>query len=104
MSLDLNTPNPLIIPTRKRRLPAAWLLLPVLAFAAGLWAWGSGFRPSAIWANTAQPIALVEVDQGDLTLVVTENGSLESAKNTTARCQVEALIGLVGGAQGGANA
>jgi multidrug resistance efflux pump len=43
---------------------------------------------------------MLEVDQGDLALVVTENGSLESAKNATVRCQVEALIGMVGGAQG----
>ncbi len=34
-------------------------------------------------------------------MVVTENGSLESANNAMVRCQVEALIGTVGGARTG---
>ena len=47
---------------------------------------------------------LVEVDQGDVTEYVVENGTLESASNTVVRCEVEALIGTVGGtaALGGA--
>jgi len=100
MTPDPSTPTPIVIPTRKRQSSWVWPLLTTLAVAVGLLAWGSGFRPSQLWASTPAPISMLEVDQGDLALVVTENGSLESAKNATVRCQVEALIGMVGGAQG----
>jgi len=43
---------------------------------------------------------LVEVDQGDVIEYVVENGTLESATNTVVRCEVEALMGMVGGTSG----
>ena len=44
------------------------------------------------------PVATVEVDQGDVSLVVTENGVLESSVDDVVRCRVESLLGLPVGA------
>ncbi len=102
MSLDLNKPS-IVIPQRKSSSRGFWLAATTvagLALGGGLWAWGTGVQPSRLWARPVAPIETLQVDQGEIALVVTENGSLESANNTTVRCQVEALIGLVGGTQG----
>src|SRR4051812_40937080 len=100
---DQTTPAPLVIPASKRRAPGLWLLLTSLLVSAGLVVWGTGFRPSQIWANTSSTtLSFVKVDEGPLALIVVENGTLESSNNTKAICQVEAIIGLVGGAQGAA--
>lgn len=42
-------------------------------------------------------MVLVSVDQGDIVSLVVENGTVESANNTTVRCEVEAIVGKVGG-------
>src|SRR4051794_14172770 len=101
MSLDLNTPTPIVIPTRKKRSGSVWLLLALLVATGGFWAWGfGGYQPARLWSSTPAPLTTVKVDEGDLELVVTENGTLESSNNATARCMVEALMGMVGGTQG----
>ncbi len=73
----------------------------LLAVVGGTWAWQSGYRPPLLSQAATMPVGFVEIDRGDVDVVVVEYGSLESANNTTVRCQVEALIGTVGGAQGG---
>ena len=49
-------------------------------------------------------LVLLEVDQGDVIEFIAENGSLESATNTVVRCEVEALMGMVGGSTGSGGA
>lgn len=48
-------------------------------------------------AGRETPLTLIDVDQGQILTSVIENGSVESANNTTVRCEVEALVGKVGG-------
>lgn len=101
MSLDQESPTPLVIPEVHRRSRGPWLLGLALAVGgAATWAWASGFRVEKLWASARPVLATVAVDRGDLDLVVTENGTVESADNATVRCQVEALMGLTGGTAG----
>ena len=63
-------------------------------------AWIAGYRPPMLRGGTQSAFDFIEIDRGDVDLCVVETGSIESANNTTVRCEVEALIGMVGGAQG----
>src|SRR4051794_39264178 len=100
MSSDGSAPKALVIPEERRPPWRSWLLPASIVALAGFGAWGAGVKPSRLWSKTAPTLAVLEVDRGDVDLVVTENGSLESADNATVRCEVEALIGLTGGAAG----
>jgi HlyD family secretion protein len=73
----------------------------VMALGGMAWAWQMGYRPPMLSRSSNQPLNFVEIDRGDVDILVVEQGTIESANNTTVRCQVEALIGTVGGAQGG---
>ncbi len=75
--------------------------LALLALGGVAWAWQSGYRPGMFLQASTVPVDFVEIDRGDVDIVIVEYGTVESANNTTVRCQVEALIGTVGGAQGG---
>ena len=55
--------------------------------------WAGPFRPRSLPA-----IETVVVDQGDVTLVVTENGSIESSVDDVIRCGVESFSRLPVGA------
>jgi len=88
----------------KRRPLLGWLAtLTIMVSLGGLvWAWEKGYRPS--WEMFQDPVALdlIEVDRGDILELIVENGSVESATDAVVRCEVEALIGTVGGSsQGG---
>ena len=72
----------------------------LMALGGAAWAWQTGYRPPMFSQSSNQPLNLVEIDRGDVEIVVVEQGTVESANNTTVRCQVEALIGTVGGARG----
>src|SRR5262245_24882957 len=119
MSQNLNELPLRIDPeSRDRRTP--WgVLACVILLTAGALAWGSGHGLSSLLASRESVVLAVrEVDRGDVTAVVTEYGSLESADNVTVRCKVEAIVGQpgtggtanrsaqgaggAGGAQGGA--
>ena len=99
MPLGISAPPPSALGVRRRRRPM--LLMMALIAAAGLAAWGAGVPSSSPWSSPPPPLATLEVDRGDVAMVVTESGSLESAENATVRCEVEALIGMVGGTAGG---
>ncbi len=90
--------EPIEIP-KVRRSP--WALVKMIAaltlLGGAAWAWHAGYRPANLFGRTVSPIHFVEIDSGDVDIVVVENGTIESASNATVRCQVEALIGLVGG-------
>jgi HlyD family secretion protein len=94
--------RPIEIP-RVRSSVAAYVKIAAAFLAVGgaTWAWQSGYRPPMLSQVATMPIGFVEIDRGDVDIVVVEYGALESASNTTVRCQVEALMGTVGGAQGG---
>jgi RND family efflux transporter MFP subunit len=101
MSLDLNKLSA-SSSSRVRRKRVPWVLLLFLVMlAAGAWVWASGYRVPALF-STEPPLRLVslEVDQGDISAIVTEYGTLESSDNVTVRCKVEALMGQVGGPMG----
>ncbi|WP_435021292.1 efflux RND transporter periplasmic adaptor subunit [Tundrisphaera sp. TA3] len=104
--MSLNSPPPahLEIPKTSRRGP----ILKILAVAAiaasvmlGVHFWRAGYRPSHAWQAPVERLKTVSVDRGDMAALVTETGTLESASNVTVRCQVEALIGMVGGSRSG---
>lgn len=101
MSLNGNAPFELIIPETPHRSRRIWVLLALLLTPLCLFLTiGTKLRASWNRLNTPPPLMALAVDEGDIDLIVTENGTLESSNNATARCQVEALIGMVGGAQG----
>src|SRR5208282_6787641 len=92
---------------RARRTLLGYLTMLAALFAVGgaVWAWQAGYRPPFLAAQGSDmSLQLVEVDQGDVTEIVVENGTLESAKNTVVRCEVEALMGMVGGTAGSSGA
>lgn len=96
MSLDESAPPALEIPEERGPSWRPWALATAIVAAMGLAAWGSGVRPSRLWTTPKAQLSTVEVDEGDVALVVTENGTLESADSSTVRCEVEALLGTTG--------
>jgi multidrug resistance efflux pump len=86
-----------------RRSPARLLLIPAALLAVGgmYWVYESEILSRLLSSKKQTAARLVEVGRGDVRVVVVENGSLESANNTTVRCEVEALMGLVGGSDQG---
>ncbi len=77
------------------------LLASTLAvLGVGLWAFGAGDALGLTQPKST--LKTVGIDQGDIRIYVTESGTLESSVNATVKCQVEALIGQVGGQQGAA--
>ena len=94
----------LVIPKETGGSRGKWLVLfAVVVAVAGYAAWRSGMRPNNMWASTPDAaMTTVTVDEGEMFPFAIENGTLENSSNTTVRCEVEALLGQVGGAQGGA--
>lgn len=100
--------------TTRHKSKAWWLLLlPALLVGTLVPAYMAGLRPRQLWssptdwAKIAGSNATLVIDTGDVPLTVIESGSLESANNTTVKCQVEAVLGNVsssfstGGGMGG---
>jgi HlyD family secretion protein len=61
----------------------------------------TGYRPAGSRSMSLPAFETVEVDRGDLVVVVTENGTLESGDDSIVRCQVESFLGLPTGASPG---
>jgi multidrug resistance efflux pump len=92
--------SPIEIPkVRRGPMGLVKIVAALCAIMGAAWAWHAGYRPPQLFAETKAPLRLVDIDQGDIEVFVVENGTVESANNRTVRCKVEALIGLVGGAQ-----
>jgi HlyD family secretion protein len=93
---------PIEIP-RVRRNP--WGYVKIVAAAAAMggaaWAWNSGYRPPLLFGEAMPVLELYQIDQGDIDVVVVENGTIESGVTTPVRCRVEALLGTT--ASQGAN-
>ena len=74
---------------------------PVLV-CGGIWLWASGYRPPFLESGDSQAhLALMEIDQGDVLESSPRTGS-RGASNTVVKCEVEALLGMVGGRRGAA--
>ncbi|HEY2158325.1 MAG TPA: hypothetical protein VGH33_22030, partial [Isosphaeraceae bacterium] len=102
MSVDPAALNPILTPAvvvERRPRRWRWLIAATLVVVAGGWAWASGAMQS-LFADEGPRLALVQVDSGPLEIYLVETGSLESARNTSIKCQVEALLGTTGGAAG----
>lgn len=102
MSKDVNGPvgepvNLEIPPVRGGLSPGR--VLCVIAVAVGAVAygvWRGGYHFGWLEGRPAVTLTTLPVDQGEMTAVVVENGTLESANNAAVKCQVEALVGLTG--------
>ncbi len=76
-------------------------IVAAIAGAAGLcWALSLGHETGRSPSSTLPETATVEVDQGDVVEIVTENGSIESSDDSLVRCRVESFLGLPVGAPG----
>ncbi len=95
--------TPIEIP-KVRRSPWGFVKIAavLLLIGGGVAASRMGYLPSLTGRPAASLLRFVDVDRGDIDIAVVETGTIESANNTTIRCQVEALLGQVGGAQGAA--
>ena len=94
--------TPIEIPRIRRDYWGYVKIVAALVLVGGMsWAWQTGSLSSLFARSASVPLEFVEVDRGDVEIVVVEQGTLESASNTTVRCEVEALMGTVGGADGG---
>jgi len=99
MTLDEQRTTHLAIPKQRKPIWRKWL--PTLLGLGTLGLAGAFFvNPSRLWSKTTREHPVFKVERGDMTLVVTENGVLESANNATVRCEVEALVGVTGGVNG----
>jgi multidrug resistance efflux pump len=91
-----------VIPEVSRRRGRGWLLAGLaIAGLGGYWAVKSGLISRIAWSRPTVATAVLTIDQGPVLGLVIENGTLESSNSATVRCQVEALIGVVGGSSGG---
>ncbi len=93
--------TPIEIPKIRR---GYWGLVKIAAALVAIggagWAWSAGYRPPFLGRDEAPAFKLIEIGRGDINLIVTEMGTVESSNNRTIRCTVEALLGQVGGSQG----
>src|SRR5271157_3525574 len=81
------------------------MLAALLSVGGTVWAWQAGYRPPFLAAQRSDmSLDLVDVRQGDVSEYGVENGTVESATNTVVRCEVEALMGMVGGTSGAGGA
>ncbi len=96
----------LVRPAARRPLSGSLMILAaLLSVCGGVWAWQNGYRPPFLSSQgSATNLEFVEVGMGDVIEYVVENGTLESANNTQVRCEVEALMGMVGGTSGAGGA
>lgn len=100
------TPSQPVLDLTGLRSRGSWrtvaVLIGALAVPVALWSQRERFLK---WIPEKKiQLDLVEVDTGEIPVVVIENGSIESADNATVKCKVEALVGLIGGAAGGTGA
>ncbi len=94
MSIDQGA-HALVIPEPHRldrRL--RWLAAIAAGFLAIAWGAFTVYRHAQCQPGSSPALSTVEVDQGDVALVVTSNGILESSVDDVVRCRVESFMGL----------
>lgn len=100
MTLDLTTitpPTPVAKKSRRARGRRLAALAAVAVLGGGTFVWARGSTLRQGWSTPPVALKTLDVVDGPLAVVVVENGTVESASNTTVKCQVEALVGMVGG-------
>ena len=80
MSSDVSASQALVIPEVRPPAWRIWLIPASIAVLVAFGAWGAGVQPSRLWSKTGPIVAVLEVDRGDLDLIVTENGTLKSTR------------------------
>ena len=103
---EMTTHRPATIRNKKSGIGPGRVIAVVVSLAAVVSCaiWFSGTSEALGLSQPKSLLKTVRVTEGDIQVVVTESGTLESAKNATVKCQVEALVGQVGGQQGNAKA
>ena len=91
MATDLHTQ---FILSRVARSVSLRVVAPLGAAAGLCWALCLGHESSRVPSTALAELATVEVDQGDVVPVVTEQGSIESPDDSLVRCRVESFLGL----------
>jgi HlyD family secretion protein len=98
MPMDWDNSAVQILKPRCRGGRAWWIVAAGVATAAAtVCALGMGRRSGDLPSSVARELETVEVDRGDLALVVTEKGALESSLDDVIRCRVEPFLSLPSG-------
>ena len=106
MALDLSTITPPSAPQTSGRSSAflrlvVFPLVALATLAVAVLSWQRGSSIARLWETQPKALITLAVQDAPLSVVVVETGTIESASNTTVKCQVEALVGMVGGTTGG---
>jgi hypothetical protein len=94
MSTNRDTIAQVILEARSLGGPFRRVAATIAGFLGLCWALSLGYRPGPYQHRSVPAVATVEVDQGDVSLVVTENGFLESSIDDVVRSRVESILGL----------
>jgi HlyD family secretion protein len=94
MSTKRHTRAEVALEARTWRGPSRWVAVTTAGVLGLFGALNLGHRPGPFQHKTLPALATVEVDRGDVSLVVTENGFLESSVDDVVRCRVESILGL----------
>src|SRR5262245_59094309 len=79
-----------------------WLSVAAVCFLGLCWAAATRYRAVPFESSPRPSLATLEVDQGDVAVVVTETGVLESSVDDMVKCRVESFLRLpAGGARAG---
>src|SRR5579859_3712201 len=85
--------------SRARSRKSRWMTTTAVVLASiGAAIWFTGITPAKLWSDARSTREILLIDRGDIPFFVVECGALESAKSTTIKCEVEALLGITGGA------
>lgn len=93
-----------VVTRRPRRWRFVWVVPLALVTLVGI-SLAAGLEPAEVWDSmpwNGSDVAYqtFEVDRGDVPVFVLESGVLESANNSVVKCQVEAILGAIGGSSG----
>ncbi len=90
----------LVIPQEGSKNPLWLLTLGVagLVLGGGFLAWNKGLHADQFFKPTVDRLAYLTIDRGEIAVFINESGSLDTGIDPPIKCQVEALLGTVGGA------
>ena len=92
MPTEQNTRPQSILGAPRRLYWLLWLSLATACLLGPCWAVARGYRAAQLQEKPGPAVATVEVDKGDVALVVTETGVLESSVDDVVRCRVESFL------------
>ncbi len=73
---------PLIDIAKARRNPWAVVKMigALMLLGGAAWTWHAGYRPANLFGKAPAPVRFVEIDSGDIDLVVVESGTIKNAQ------------------------